>query len=232
MCVLFARNHKTALESPHHLSANNWLHIIELLELRELIIIIWHTVQPLHHILLPNDLWKFCSLYNQHHTIWSQATPHHQRHDMHVPKCTYSSENTEPVLPVVACEWTSTHTPQIQTSKEYYRCLFTLATDILVACASKSWSSSIGGTAAFSNWLNKIVCILTLQHSNQMVAKFFNSNASTVGTCLFTLAYKPIHTFIHSFTQTLHHPSKWNTVLFSVWCVHAYFLFMAISTFA
>lgn len=43
MCVLFARNHKTALESPHHLSANNWLHIIELLELRELIIIIWHT---------------------------------------------------------------------------------------------------------------------------------------------------------------------------------------------
>lgn len=110
VCVLFARNHWTALESPHHLSANNWLHIIELLELRELIIIIWHTVQPLHHILLPNDLWKFCSLYNQHHTIWSQATPHHQRHDMHVPKCTYSSENTEPVLPVVACEWMSTHT--------------------------------------------------------------------------------------------------------------------------
>lgn len=161
------------------------------------------------------------------------AKPHHTTSDM---TCMYQNALTAARIrnqyyqSSRASEWA--HTPQIQTSKEYYRCLFTLATDILVACASKSWSSSIGGTAAFSNWLNKIVCILTLQHSNQMVAKFFNSNASTVGTCLFTLAYKPIHTFIHSFTQTLHHPSKWNTVLFSVWCVHAYFLFMAISTFA
>lgn len=166
-----------------------------------------------------------------HHLEPSHTTPHHTTSDM---TCMYQNALTAARIrnqyyqSSRASEWA--HTPQIQTSKEYYRCLFTLATDILVACASKSWSSSIGGTVAFSNWLNKIVCILTLQHSNQMVAKFFNSNASTVGTCLFTLAYKPIHSFIH--IDTASSIKVKHTVLFSVWCVHAYFLFMAISTFA
>lgn len=52
MCVCVALQ-RTAKQCWNHryLSANNWLHIKELLELREHIIIIWHTTTAAQHII-------------------------------------------------------------------------------------------------------------------------------------------------------------------------------------
>lgn len=139
---------------------------------------------------------KVVLLYNQHHTIWNRTTTRY--------KYQYTSIHLQrmPNQYFISRVRTSERISTTDTNIYSINVVFSLATDIWRA--SKSWSTASG--TAFSGWLNKIVCILTLQHSNQMVAKFWNRKPQLcVHSCILALYVQYIFIrgyFIHTHTHT------------------------------
>lgn len=211
-----------------------------------------HRIQPLHHILLPNDLWKCCYCTKQstsHHLEPSHTTPATQMHVYTKNALTDNRTNTEPVLPVVACDWTSaqTHSTKCKHLIKCYRCLCTgkpiFWWRVHQNHDQQQHRARWHSRHTSAQWNRLHINFTTL---NPDGGQIFQIKRLTESACSYihNKRFHPVASihwiqFIHTDTSRhcIIHQSKtlWHTSArwcCSVYSAEAHFLFMAISTFA
>lgn len=170
----------------------------------------------------------FCTTINI--TPFGSAT-HYTTNSMCI-KCIYSEHRTSITSRRVRAN-EHTHTTNTNTSK-VLNIVFSLATDISVACI-KIMINSIAGTAAYSriDSIKSFAYQLYNTHSNPNGSQIWIQKPQLYAS-VFILAYKRIHTFIHSFirgysfTQTLLNTASSIKVKYCVAYAWYHILFMPI----